>query len=180
MSDEPVSVAVPQETVIEADLDDWIKAHKGGVSTDELLERVTYEAGLDDEDMEDLPAPDKFSAHGLTWEVGRPAPNNLPWMVFAIFYGNQADETGDHMPGDARIYCVPAVSTYEGKPVGFARYTMNRGNASLLRESMGLKAFIEELSYEWEKMADVVFGEDDEEEDEKPEEKEEGAQAAST
>jgi hypothetical protein len=105
---------------------------------------------------------DKFSLTTATYELGKPFPGlekeNL--IIVAMFDGFAETSA----PGDIRFYVAPveAVSDLQAAATGrFLCYTINRGNLSSKRESLGPIPFVDALVEEY---ADRISPEEEEEE----------------
>jgi hypothetical protein len=115
----------------------------------QLLDAISKEAELSPAEIDDLPLDTRVAAAGLTWEAGKPKPNDEAMAVLMIFSGSQADSDDDHLAGDARIYAVP---TKEGLP--YVRYTVNRQQSVGYRfTSMNGAVFVRQVAHELERLA---------------------------
>ena len=139
----------------------------------ELLTVIRDDAGLDIEDMDEIPMMDRVDYGGVKWIALQSPPGGAmnDYYIAMIFIGDQYDPMEDHLAGDARVYVAPRVQKNDaGEPMGYFRYTINRapgGGGGTTRAVMRLKRFVEELSDELEQMAVAfdVLSEDDEAEE---------------
>ena len=152
------------------DLGDWLKAKAGQtISVADILGAAAdIVAGLDSEDMGQIPAMDRWdSPNGARWNAHQspPAPGGEMdgFITIAIFVGDQADNIGDYAPGEGRLYVMPREITPASV---FYRYTFSRiPGSGGHRAQMGLRLFIEEIGRELTRMAVVCDVLEDPDED---------------
>jgi len=164
----------PIEAAAEEDKDvlgEWLAENAGKtISAADVLEQARIEAGLETDDLDRFPMMERWdSANGARWTVFQDPPGgNMPDLVIlAIFVGDQSDRIGDHVPGEGRIYVMPRALTAD---TVCYRYSFSRlPNSGGHRAVMKTRLFIEELSYELNRMA-VVFDVIEDDEGDEPEE----------
>ena len=104
----PVAAPLAEEPT---DLELWLRANAGKtVSGADVLNQARIEAGLDPEDLNLFPALDRWDApNGTRWSAGQEPPGGAMsgYVVLAMFVGDQANRTNDHVPGEGRITCSP-------------------------------------------------------------------------
>lgn len=96
--------------------------------------------------------PTRFNGFAAdVWEVGAvsPAPG---WIVFAIFTGGAYDPNEDHVDGDVRVYCIPAI---EGAPFAFFKVsrTVPTGYQTCFKSTPVQDEFATEIAAEWNAIA---------------------------
>jgi hypothetical protein len=139
------------------------------LSSQALADHVQRAAGLTLPELESL----RRTVSIGEWEVGKgpPGATKQSHVVYAIFRGGGGDRNDDHVPGDIRVYAFPKIAaTPQGEPVPFFRFIFSRSsNAPPVTDVLSMKAFIEDVGFEFKALVIEGDASDDEEEEEAPE-----------
>jgi hypothetical protein len=131
----------------------------------QLLEKVRDESELSAQEMDELRRVGQVGP----WQVEGQCPPLPTHLIFAMFVGEDGDRQGDdHMPGDVRVYVRPkSMVQSDGELAPFFRCVINRGpNTALRIDPMPIKAWIEDVAYEFAQSVIEEDGDEDEEDDE--------------
>jgi hypothetical protein len=129
----------------------------------DIIAKALESSGLDRDDVESMSRfiPQRFNGFSDVWEVGQPAP--APGLVvFAIFTGPHYDPVDAHVPGDVRVYCLPA----PGSASHPCCFTLNRTTPTGFQApfaSLDGDQFAETVGEEWSALSEAIslFDEDD-------------------
>jgi hypothetical protein len=132
----------------------------------DIIAKALESSGLDRDDVESMSRflPTRFHSFTDAWEVGQPTP--APgYITFAIFIHPSYDPVDANLPGDVRLYCVPAPTNPNASPVVFV---LNRTSPSAFQapfRPLTEDQFSEVIGEEWASLAEAIslFDEDEEE-----------------
>ena len=133
----------------------------------QLRSAVVSASGLEQDDLDSLKV-DAFFLHGETqirlnelFPGTESAPKEAQLYVFQMFHGDQIDATGDHLPGDQRVYVLP-VTASDPKAKEWRMFTFNRANPTMRIERMTQATFVEEVGGEWLQLFEAMNPEEEE------------------
>lgn len=131
------------------------------LSAQDIRSKLLEESGLSAEELNELRRTVRMPG-GWVVDSSCPVPGfDKSHVIHSIFAGSAGDKTGDHSPGDVRVYAQPrSFVDADGDSMPWLRFVLNRSNSYAVRtDAMPMNAWIEDVGFELS--ASIVEDEDE-------------------